>query len=59
MKTIEELNQSKIPIIPIDKRLERHRGKVLFPEKLAKANEILAKAPLPTLPKQGGRTNEF
>jgi hypothetical protein len=45
--TIEQLNNSKIPIIVIDKKLEQFRGKTLFPEKLAKANEILAKAELP------------
>jgi len=49
MKIIEKLNESKVPIVPIDKRLEKYRGKVLFPEKLAKANEILAKATLPKL----------
>lgn len=47
--TIEELNQSKVPIIVIDKKLEQFRGKVLFPEKLKKANEIMAKAGLPKL----------
>ena len=49
MTTIEKLNKSKIPVIPIDKRLEKYRGKVLFPKKLAKANEILAKTQLPKL----------
>ncbi|MFM9946028.1 MAG: hypothetical protein ACKVQB_12440 [Bacteroidia bacterium] len=44
---IDELNQSKVPIIVFDKKLEQFRGKVLFPKKLAKANEILAKAGLP------------
>lgn len=39
--------QSKIPIIVIDKRLEQFRDKVLFPEKLEKANEILSKAGVP------------
>ncbi len=47
MKHIDKLNSSKVPIVPIDKRLEKYRGKVLFPEKLAKANEILARAALP------------
>lgn len=47
MKKIEELNNSKIPIIVIDKNLERFRGKTLFPEKLARANEIIAKYGLP------------
>ena len=39
---IKQLNQAKIPIVKIDKKLERFRGKVLFPEKLKKANEILS-----------------
>lgn len=47
MKLIEKLNNSKLPIVPIDKSLEKYRGKVLFPKKLAMANEILAKAALP------------
>jgi hypothetical protein len=45
--TIEQLNNSKIPIIVFDKKLEKFKGKSLFPEKLAKANEILAKVGLP------------
>ena len=45
--TIDQLNQSKVPIIVFDKKLESLKGKVLFPEKLKKANEILAKAGLP------------
>jgi hypothetical protein len=48
MKT-EQLNQSKVPIIVFDKKLEKLRGKVLFPEKLKKANEILSKTGLPKL----------
>ncbi len=47
MKTIEELNQSKIPIIVFDKKLEQFRDKILFPEKLEKAKEILSKVGLP------------
>jgi hypothetical protein len=45
--SIEELNQSKIPIVKIDKKLERFKGKVLFPKKLAMANQLLEKAILP------------
>ena len=48
---IEELNKAKVPIIKIDKNLERFRGKVLFPEKLALANKMLKNAVLPILPK--------
>lgn len=47
---IDELNKAKVPIVKIDKSLERFRGKVLFPEKLALANKILANAKLPTIP---------
>lgn len=45
--TIDQLNNAKIPIIVFDKKLEKFRDKTLFPEKLAKANEILAKVGLP------------
>ncbi|WP_395057839.1 hypothetical protein [Flavobacterium sp.] len=45
--TIDQLNQSKVPIIVFDKKLEEFKGKVLFPEKLKRANEILAKAGMP------------
>jgi hypothetical protein len=40
-------NQLKIPVVKINKKLEEFRGKVLFPEKLKKANDILAKSGLP------------
>jgi len=49
---IENLNKAKIPIVKIDKKLERFRGKVLFPEKLEKANEILKRVGLPKLPEE-------
>jgi len=49
--TIDELNKAKVPIIVFDKELEKFRGQVLFPEKLAKANAILEKAGLPEVSK--------
>lgn len=52
-KKIEELNNSKTPIIVIDKKLGRPKGETLFPEKLARANEIIAKYGLPKIEKQG------
>ena len=48
MTTIEKLKKSKTPIVKIDKTLEKLRGKNLFPEKLAKANEVITKVGLPT-----------
>ena len=47
---IEDLNSAKIPIVKIDKKLERFRGKVLFPEKLEMANRMLSKVDLPKIP---------
>ena len=47
MTTIEKLNKTKMPIVKIDKSLERLRGKNLFPEKLAKANEVISRVGLP------------
>ena len=44
---LKAINENKIPIVKIDKRLERFRGKTLFPEKLQKANEILSRVGLP------------
>jgi hypothetical protein len=48
MKTVQELNKSKLPIVRIDPSLDQYRDKVLFPEKLAKANEMLKTAKLPS-----------
>jgi ATP/maltotriose-dependent transcriptional regulator MalT len=38
---LEDLNRKKTPIIKIDTNLEWFRGKIVFPEKLQQANEIL------------------
>ena len=47
MKTVQDLNKSKVPIVRIDSSLEQYRDKTLFPEKLAKANKMLKTAKLP------------
>lgn len=49
---INDLNTAKIPIVKINKRLEKFRGKVLFPDKLEEANKTLSKVGLPVLPKR-------
>ena len=46
---IDKLNKAKIPVVKINKKLEEFRGKILFPKKLALANEMLLKVKLPTL----------
>lgn len=48
MNNIQDLNKKKVPMVRIDPSLEQYRDKVLFPEKLAKANEMLKTAKLPT-----------
>ncbi|MEN2436497.1 hypothetical protein AAH994_13855 [Weeksellaceae bacterium A-14] len=50
--SIEDLNKAKVPIVKIDKKLEKLRGKILFPKKLKMANELLSKAKLPAQIKQ-------
>ncbi len=44
---VSDINTSKKPIVLIDKSLDFFNDKVLFPEKLAKANEMLKKVGLP------------
>ena len=39
---IDKLNQSKLPIVKIDVRLDDDENKILFPEKLAQTNQTLA-----------------
>ena len=52
-KFIQELNESKVPIVIIDPSLEKYRDKILFPEKLARAEELLKNAKLPENKHQG------
>ena len=47
MKKAQELNNRKAPIVTIDLALNKYQGKILFPEKLEKANKMLKTAKLP------------
>ena len=49
MKTIKDLNDKKLPIVRIDKSLEKYKTMPIFQEKLDKANEVLKTAGLPKL----------
>ena len=44
---INELNKRKTPVVVIDEALDKYDKIVLFPEKLAKANEMLRLVGLP------------
>ena len=50
-KKIEDLNISKVPIVTIDPSLNKYYGKVLFPKKLALAEEQLKGVQLPEIKK--------
>lgn len=47
--TIKELKNNKTPIVVINKSLEKYKGQNLFPEKLAKANDVLKRIGLPKI----------
>ncbi len=49
MKTIQELNEKKIPIVRIDNSLEKYKYIPLFQNKVDKANEMLKTVGLPKL----------
>jgi hypothetical protein len=49
MKTIQELNENKIPIIRIDNSLEKYKAMPLFQDKVDKANEMLRTIGLPKM----------
>jgi len=44
---IKSINTKKKPIVLIDKSLDFFNDKILFPEKLEKANKMLKKTGLP------------
>lgn len=47
MKNISELNKVKLPVIRIDKSLNKYSNVILFPEKVEKAKETIARIGLP------------
>jgi len=51
MNRIDELNKNKVPIVRIDKSLEKFKEQPLFQEKVDKANEILKNIGLPKIRK--------
>ena len=47
MNVISEIKKRKIPIVRVDKSLNKYDDKILFPDKLEKANEMLRTIGLP------------
>jgi hypothetical protein len=52
MKSMLEINEKKVPAVRIDPSLDKYDNVVLFPEKLAKANEQIKKSGFPNLSKK-------
>ncbi len=50
-KKVEELNKTKVPIVAIDPSMDKYHGTVLFPGKLALAEEQLKGLKLPDINK--------
>ena len=59
MKKIQELNNSKMPIIAIDSSLNKYRDQTLFPKKLALANQQLKGVKLPSNKSNGANSSKF
>ena len=47
MKSAKELSKRKVPIVAIDPALDKYEGKIMFPKKLERANNMLKTAKLP------------
>ena len=47
MNSITEIKKRKVPIVRIYDSLKKYDDKILFPDKLEKANEMLKKIGLP------------
>lgn len=47
MKTVKDIFKGNTPLVAIDKNLDKLRDKIMFPEKLEKANKALSTAKLP------------
>lgn len=52
MKTLHEINENKVPAVRLDVSLDKYDDVVLFPEKLAKANEQIKKSGFPKVNSQ-------
>ncbi len=53
MKKIEDLKNTKIPLVAIDTNLDKLRDKIMFPKKLELANKLLANAKFPERKQHG------
>jgi hypothetical protein len=47
MKTVRDIPKQRTPLVVIDRSLDKLIDKISFPEKLEKANKMLANAKIP------------
>ena len=47
MKTVKQIPKQNIPLVAIDKSLDKLNDEITFPEKLEKANKMLSTAKIP------------
>ncbi len=52
MKTIQELNERRIPIVRINNSLKKYKTMPIFQEKVDEANEMLRTVGMPKLSKK-------
>jgi hypothetical protein len=52
---ITDLNKKKVPIVRVDKSLNKYDDMVLFPKKVAKANDMLKNIGLPKSKKDSNK----
>lgn len=52
IRLMPKINAQKVPAVRIDHSLDKYDNVVLFPDKLAKANEQLKKSGFSKLPKK-------
>lgn len=55
MKTMLEINKKKVPAVRIDSTLNKFDKVILFPEKLAKANEMIINSNIAEIMAKKGR----
>lgn len=52
MKTSQQIKEKRVPGVRFDSALDKYEDVIMFPEKLAKANERLKRSGPPRLPKK-------
>ncbi len=49
MKHLKKIKEGKVPLVAIDTKLDKLKGKILFPKKFELASKMLKNAKLPEI----------